>query len=112
MRRAVLAVTRSPVEETFDDVQHTARVGVEVFVDRGTDDDDHVLCLGNGTRFVRNRQPVGSDQPLEQLVGSALEERHLSRPDPINGECVAVVERDRQAGVSERKTEGVAATAP
>ena len=53
---------------------------------------------------LRVSRPSASD-PLEDLLGALLEERHLAGPHAIDGRRIDVVEHDRQACVGEHEPE-------
>ncbi len=100
----VLSVSKV-FEQTLDREQDVFRIGVGVLVDRRADDQDDVLGVGNRRRIARRLEPVGFDQPLQQLVGAAFPEGHLPGLNPADRVGIAVVQRDREADVGEHEAE-------
>ena len=82
LRRMRMLAVAELVEQSLDRPQDEPRVRVEVLVDRRADDDHDVLGLADRRRVVGRLEPAGGEDPLEQLVGAVLEERHLARRGP------------------------------
>jgi hypothetical protein len=77
-------------------------IGVEVLVDRGSDDDDDVLRLAYRGRVGGGREGPVLHDPRQELGRSFFLERHGSLGDEIDRPVVDVVERDLQTAVCER----------
>ena len=93
------------IEQPLDREEDELGVGIEVLVDRGADDQHDVLGLGDGagsvvasSRSVPIRRSSSSSAPFSQ-------KGILPARDAIDGLGVAVVERDREAGVGQHQTE-------
>jgi hypothetical protein len=62
-----------------DCIHDCRRVGIQVFVDRGADDDDDVLGVRHDVRNVGSTESPGCEHISQQLICSGFVERHPAR---------------------------------
>ena len=76
-----------------------------MLVDRGADDDDHVLG-GRDHSGIGGGHQAGPDHPRQDLVGAGLVEGHGAPVDLVHGLAVEVEEGDLEARSAKAKPRG------
>ena len=80
------------------DLGKTGVVGVEVLVNRGTDDHDHRATAGNFPRVAGDMKQILTE-PAQQFLGTILEERHLTPFHLVHGVLIYVIDGDLKSGL-------------